>query len=50
MKSEIVTYAIDDETIFFYARISIDESRQDRRNYKIIAHFVPNTNVYGVDK
>ena len=35
---------IDDETIFFYAG-TIDESRQDRRNYKIIAHFVPNTNI-----
>ena len=44
VKSEIVTYAIDDETIFFYAG-TIDESRQDRRNYKIIAHFVPNTNI-----
>lgn len=42
VKSQITTYAIDDETIFFYAG-TIDESRQDRRNYKIIAHFVPNT-------
>lgn len=44
VKSQITTYAIDDETIFFYAG-TIDESRQDRRNYKIIAHFVPNTNI-----
>ncbi|MCS3195183.1 DUF4361 domain-containing protein [Bacteroides thetaiotaomicron] len=44
VKSQITTYAIDDETIFFYAG-TIDESRQDRRNYKIIAHFIPNTNI-----
>lgn len=44
VKSQITAYTVDDETIFFYAG-TIDESRQDRANYKIYAHFVPNTNI-----
>jgi hypothetical protein len=36
-------YTVDESTIFFYAGI-INESRTDRKNYKIKAKFVGNTN------
>lgn len=38
VKSLIMTYVVDDETIFFYAG-TVDESRTDRKNYKIKARF-----------
>nr|WP_320057280.1 DUF4973 domain-containing protein [uncultured Bacteroides sp.] len=38
VRSEISTYVVDDNTIFFYAG-TVDESRIDRRNYKIQAYF-----------
>jgi hypothetical protein len=38
VKSEIRSYVVDENTIFFYAG-NIDEDRQDRRNYKIYATF-----------
>ena len=38
VKSEIRSYVVDENTIFFYAG-NIDEERQDRRNYKIYAAF-----------
>jgi hypothetical protein len=38
VKSEIKSYVVDENTIFFYAG-NIDEDRQDRRNYKIYATF-----------
>lgn len=38
VKSEIRSYVVDENTIFFYAG-NIDEERQDRRNYKIYATF-----------
>lgn len=38
VKSEINTYVVDDNTIFFYAG-TIDENRIDRRKYKIKAVF-----------
>jgi hypothetical protein len=38
VKAEIRSYVVDENTIFFYAG-NIDESRQDRRNYKIYATF-----------
>ncbi|GGH08226.1 DUF4973 domain-containing protein [Sphingobacterium alkalisoli] len=38
VKSEIRSYVVDENTIFFYAG-NIDEDRQDRRNYKVYATF-----------
>lgn len=38
VKSEIRTYVVNENTIFFYAG-NIDEERQDRGNYKIYATF-----------
>ena len=38
VKSEIKSYVVDENTIFFYAG-NIDEDRQDRRNYKVYAQF-----------
>lgn len=38
VKSEIKSYVVDENTIFFYAG-NIDEERQDRKKYKIYAHF-----------
>lgn len=38
VKSEIRSYVVDENTVFFYAG-NIDEERQDRRNYKIYATF-----------
>lgn len=38
VKSLIMTYVVDDETIFFYAG-TVDETRTDRKNYKIKARF-----------
>jgi len=38
VKSEIKSYVVDENTIFFYAG-AIDEERQDRQNYKIYARF-----------
>lgn len=38
VKSEIKSYVVNENTIFFYAG-NIDEERQDRRNYKIYATF-----------
>jgi len=38
VKSEIRSYVVDENTIFFYAG-NIDEERQDRGNYKIYATF-----------
>lgn len=43
VKSEIVSYAVDENTIFFYAG-TIDETRKDRANYKIKAFFDPESN------
>lgn len=43
VKSEIPSYAVDDKTIFFYAG-TIDESREDRGNYKIKAFFDSESN------
>lgn len=37
-KSEIRGYVVNDTTIFFYAG-DIDETRMDRANYKVYAHF-----------
>ncbi len=39
-KSEIRSYVVDENTIFFYAG-NIDEERRDRGNYKIYATFSP---------
>ena len=44
VKSEIKSYVVDENTIFFYAG-SIDEERQDRQNYKIYARFNENGGV-----
>lgn len=44
VKSEIKTYVVDENTIFFYAG-NIDEDRQDRENYKIYAKFDDNGGV-----
>ncbi|WP_277603218.1 MULTISPECIES: DUF4361 domain-containing protein [unclassified Sphingobacterium] len=38
VKSEIRSYVVDENTVFFYAG-NIDEERQDRRNYRIYATF-----------
>ncbi|WP_286734988.1 MULTISPECIES: DUF4973 domain-containing protein [Sphingobacterium] len=38
VRSEIKSYVVDENTVFFYAG-NIDEERQDRRNYKIYATF-----------
>ena len=38
VKSEIKSYVVDENTVFFYAG-NIDEDRQDRVNYKIYATF-----------
>lgn len=38
VKSQITTYTVDENTIFFYAG-TIDETRQDRENYKIYVRF-----------
>lgn len=38
VKSQIRSYVVDENTIFFYAG-NIDEERNDRRNYKIYATF-----------
>lgn len=38
VKSEIMVYVVDENTVFFYAG-TMDEDRIDRRNYKIIARF-----------
>jgi len=38
VKSEIKSYVVDENTVFFYAG-NIDEDRQDRGNYKIYATF-----------
>lgn len=43
VKSEIISYAVDDHTIFFYAG-TVDESRKDRGLYKIKAFFDPESN------
>lgn len=40
VKSQVKSYVVDENTIFFYAG-NIDEERQDRKNYKIYAHFSP---------
>ncbi|MBR2249245.1 MAG: DUF4973 domain-containing protein [Prevotella sp.] len=34
-------YVVDENTVFFYAGIRIDEERTDRKNYKVYAHFEP---------
>ncbi|MDR1881528.1 MAG: DUF4973 domain-containing protein [Prevotella sp.] len=44
VKSEIPSYVVDENTIFFYAG-NIDEERIDRRNYKIYAFFNDNGGV-----
>ena len=44
VNSEIKSYVVDENTIFFYAG-NIDEDRQDRRNYKIYASFDGNGGV-----
>ncbi len=38
VKSDIRSYVVDENTIFFYAG-NIDEERQDRRDYKVYATF-----------
>ena len=38
VKSLIMTYVVDHETVFFYAG-TVDETRTDRKNYKIKARF-----------
>ncbi|MFZ4261767.1 DUF4973 domain-containing protein [Sphingobacterium sp. HJSM2_6] len=38
VKSEIRSYVVDENTVFFYAG-NIDEEHQDRRNYKVYAKF-----------
>ena len=38
VKSEVVVYVVDENTVFFYAG-TVDENRTDRRNYKIYASF-----------
>lgn len=38
VKSEIRSYVVDENTVFFYAG-NIDEDRSDRRNYKVYATF-----------
>ncbi|WP_293937259.1 DUF4973 domain-containing protein [Sphingobacterium sp. UBA5996] len=38
VKSQIRSYVVDENTIFFYAG-NIDEDRKDRKNYKIFATF-----------
>lgn len=38
VKSEVPVYVVDENTVFFYAG-TVDESRIDRRNYKIYAAF-----------
>jgi len=44
VNSEIKSYVVDENTIFFYAG-NIDEDRQDRRNYKVYASFDGNGGV-----
>lgn len=44
VKNEIVSYVVDENSVFFYAG-NIDEERQDRRNYKIYASFNENGSV-----
>lgn len=34
-------YVVDENTVFFYAGNNIDETRTDRKNYKVFAKFVP---------
>ena len=34
-------YVVDENTVFFYAGIRIDEDRMDRNNYKVFFHFEP---------
>ncbi|MBQ6653767.1 MAG: DUF4973 domain-containing protein [Prevotella sp.] len=34
-------YVVDENTIFFYAGNNIDETRTDRKNYKVFAEFQP---------
>ena len=38
VKSQIKSYVVDENTIFFYAG-NIDEDRKDRKNYKVFATF-----------
>ncbi|RKO70440.1 DUF4973 domain-containing protein [Sphingobacterium puteale] len=38
VKSQIKSYVVDENTIFFYAG-NIDEERKDRKNYKVFATF-----------
>ncbi|WP_312789769.1 DUF4973 domain-containing protein [Sphingobacterium sp.] len=38
VKSEIRSYVVDENTVFFYAG-NIDEDRKDRKNYKVFATF-----------
>lgn len=38
VRSEVQSYVVDENTIFFYAG-NIDEDRKDRRNYKVYATF-----------
>lgn len=42
VKSEVVVYVVDENTVFFYAG-TVDENRTDRRNYKVYASFDPLT-------
>ncbi|MCI0922476.1 DUF4973 domain-containing protein [Sphingobacterium rhinopitheci] len=44
VKSDIKSYVVDENTIFFYAG-NIDEERSDRRNYKIYATFLESGSV-----
>ena len=38
-----MTYVVDDQSLFFYAGI-IDETRVDRKGYRILAKFINNDN------
>ena len=39
VKNYVMTYVVDDQSLFFYAGI-IDETRVDRKGYRILAKFI----------
>ena len=43
VKNYVMTYVVDDQSLFFYAGI-IDETRVDRKGYRILAKFINNDN------
>ena len=46
VKNYVMTYVVDDQSLFFYAGI-IDETRVDRKGYRILAKFINNNGEIG---